>query len=486
MTQIKQIKLAGTFLTGLCCLFITARAQQADSSAGNYTLQQCIDIAIKNNADVRTAEFQRDNNRVNVQLAKGNMLPFVNTNINHGLNQGRSLDPVTNSYISQNYSQANYNLNASLTLWNGSSIQNNIRQNALNYQASEMDVQQTRDNTTISVILAYLTVLNNQEQLNMAMRQAAVSRAQVERLEIQNKEGSIAPGDLYNMKGQLGTNELTVIDMRNALRSSQLNLTQLMNIPFRENIHLAPVNTADTIGVLYDGTAEQIVQQATQSLPMVKAADLRKQGAEKGIKAARGALLPTLGLNGNLGTTYSSTTTANGALISSVDQQTRDFVMLDNTKTPVYKPVDTYAQNKIPYGSQWKNNFFSSINLGIKIPILNGLQSRGRLKQAKITAEQTSFLAKTVRIQLRQSVEQAYVNMIAAFERLQGLLQQVKDYEEAFRTAQVKFDAGAITSVDYTIAKNYVDQANLNLIAARYNYVLRTKILDYYQGKPLF
>ncbi len=478
-----QIKLTGILFLGLCGLFSTARAQ--DSSANIYTLQQCIDIAIKNNADVKTSEFQKDNNKVTLQQAKGNMLPYLNTTISHGLNQGRSLNPVTNGYISQNYNQGNYNLNAGITVWNASSITNSVKQNALNYQASEMDLQQVKDNTTINVILAYLTVLNNQELLNMSIRQAAVSRAQVNRLEIQNKEGSIAPGDLYNMKGQLGTNELTVIDNRNQLRSSQLALTQLMNIPFTENIRLSPISI-DSIGTLYDGTVEQVVQQATQNLPMIKAADLREKGAVKGLKAARGGLFPTLSLNGNLGTTYSSATTANGPLLSAIDKQTGDYVMVNNNKAPVFTTDKTYEQHKIAYGEQWTNNFFSSIGLSLKIPILNGLQNRVRVNQAKITERQTSFQAKTVKIQLRQNVEQAYVNMQAAFDRLQGLIQQVKDYDEAFRTAQVKFDAGAITSVDYTIAKNYVDQANLNLIAARYNYILRTKILAYYEGKPLF
>ena len=135
---------------------------------GRLTLQQCVEAAIKNNRLVNLSGFQSEKDKVNWQQAKGNQLPFVSGSITHGINQGRSIDPFSNGYVNQNITFANYGLNASISLWNGSAIQNNIKQNLLSFEASKMDWQQQKDNITISVILAYLSVLNNEEQLNGA------------------------------------------------------------------------------------------------------------------------------------------------------------------------------------------------------------------------------------------------------------------------------------------------------------------------------
>jgi outer membrane protein len=111
------------------------------------------------------------------------------------------------------------------------------------------------------------------------------------------------------------------------------------------------------------------------------------------------------------------------------------------------------------------------------------LRLKSQVKQAKITEERASFQQKTIHTRLRQAIEQAYVNMRTAYERYQKLEQQVTDYKESFRSATIRFEAGVITSVDYTIAKNNFDHAATNLVASRYDYLLKTKILDYYQGK---
>jgi len=459
-------------------------AQDTSFTGGTLTLKQCVDIALKNNVDVNRNELLMEDSKVNLLLAKGNMLPFLSGNINHGLRQGKTIDPYTNSYVDQNLSYADYGLSGSIYLWNAGSIQNSIRANSLNYQASKMDFQQQKDNITISVILAYLEILNNQEQLNTAQQQVEVTGKQVERLEILNKDGAIAPSDLYNLKGQLGDNQLNVVAIKNTLETSKVNLARLLNIPYSPDLVLEKINTEAELSI-YEGTSQQIYQQAMQNLAMIKAVDLRKEGALKAVKSARGRLFPSLVLNGNLATNYSNAASVQN-FVSTTDVPTDSYVLLNNDKLPVYAPQSNYTSSKIPYGNQWKNNFNSSFGIGLQIPILNGLSTRGNLNRAKIDVKRTAFEARTTKTVLQQSVEQAYVNMNSAYERYQTLSQQVKDYTESFRAAEVKFNAGALTSVDYLIAKNNVDRANINLIAAKYDYILRTKILDFYQGRLTF
>jgi outer membrane protein len=421
---------------------------------------------------------------VNLRQARGNMLPFINGSITHGRNMGRSIDPFTNAYINQQVNFANYGFNGSLSLWNGSSIQNNIKQNVLSYEANKMDLQQQKDNTTINVILAYLDVLNNQEQLIAAMQQAEVTRQQAERLEILNSNGAIAPATFYDMKGQLANDELTVVTVKNTLETAKVTLAQLMNIPYSTAMQLEKLGQNVT-PVMYDGTVDQIFAQALEQLAVVKAADLRNESAEVGVKAAKGQLLPTLSLNGGVGTNYSSAA-ALSELVSVKDVPTNNYVNVDGSKVPVYSPQPDFADHKISYGDQWKNNFNSYVSIGLQIPILNGLQAKSRVNQAKIIEKRTSFEAQTTKTQLRQAIEQAYVNMNSAYQRYLTLTSQVESFTESFKAAEVRFNAGVGTSVDYQIAKNNVDRSRINLIAAKYDFILRTKILDYYQSKPLW
>lgn len=469
---------------GLLVMFIQGFAQDSTGNSAPLTLKECIETAIANNIDVKRSEYAMDNDKVNLQLAKGQLLPSLNGTIIHGNNQGRNINPYTNTYINQSVNYANYGLDGSATLFNGLSVQNAIKQYSLNYQAGKMDVQQQRDNVTILVILAYLSVLSNQDQLTLANQQADVTRKQVERLQIMNKEGAIAPATLYDMKGQLGTDELNVVTTKNALETAKLNLAQLMNISYNEDIVLARVYD-ETTPVLYDGAVNDIYAQASNNLAVVKAADLYHRSAVAGIKAAKGQLYPKIYLNGGVGTNYSSTGSIQ-QLISTVDAPTDNYVTVDNKKVPVYAPQPTFANSKIGYGDQWKNNFNSYINLTLSVPILNGLQAKSRVKQAEITEKQTSFEEQTTKLQLKQAIEQAYVNMKASFQTYTTVEQQVKDFDESFREAEIKFNEGVFTSVDYLIVKTNVDRAKTSLISARYDYILRSKILDYYQSKPLF
>ena len=292
------------------------------------------------------------------------------------------------------------------------------------------------------------------------------------------------PADLYNLKGDYSTNQLNLVTIKNTLESSKVDLAQLMNIPYSRDLVLEKINTEAELA-LYQGTSQQIYQQAMQNLAMIKAVDLRKEGALKTVKSAKGQLYPSLVLNGNLSTNYSNAATTQD-YVSTTDVPTDSYVLLNSEKLPVYSPQSTYTSDKISYGSQWKNNFASSFSIGLQIPILNGLSARSNLNRSKIDVKRTDLVAKSTKTQLQQQIEQAYVNMNSAYERYQTLTQQVKDYTESFRIAEVRFNAGAMNSVDYLIVKRSVDNANINLIAAKYDYILRTKILDFYQGRLTF
>lgn len=449
-----------------------------------YTLQQCIETAIKNNTDVKQAELLAESARINYNQSKANMLPDLNAGVSHTSYNGRSINPYTNAYINQQNNAASYSLQSNLVLWKGCSLYNYMKQNQLNYEAGKMDAQNARDKITVDVILNYLYVLSTQEQLNIAQSQVEAAQKRVALLEAKNNEGAISPSDLYDMKGQLASDELSVVNTKSSLETSKLTLAQLMNIPYSENITLAPVGDSVVVKA-YSSSLAEVYENALQHLALVKSADLKVAGAEKNIKAIKGQLLPTLYLSGGLYTNYSSAANTQ-QLINTTDVQTTAYVMSNSDKLPVYSPQSNYNSVPISYGKQLSNNFNSAVSLGLQIPLLNGMQVRNKLKLAKVSEQQLSVQAQHTRDLLRQAIAQDFVNMNSDYASYEILLRQASDFEQSFRAAEVRFADGAISTVDYIIAKNNYERVLINLVSTKYNYVLRTKLLDFYQDKSLW
>jgi outer membrane protein len=457
------------------CFILSTKAQQ---SGQVLTLQQCIDSAIKNSIEVQQRALEADAAYIDRSQSRLNLLPSVNGNVNHGINQGRSIDPFTNSYINQNVNFANYGLSSDLVLFNGFNLRNLIKQTTYTLNASKADWQQSKDFVTLSVILAYLQVISNEDLVGLAKQQVDVTRQQVERLEKLNSQGAISPPLLYDLRGQLKEGELNVVNSKNAWRTSLLRLTQLMNVPFSENIKLEKIDNATAL-TPYAATANDVYAKALEQMGVIKAAEWRRKSAAYAIKAIRGLQYPTIFLSGNMNTNYSSAAMQD-RLVNTTEVPTSDYVLINGVKSPVVVKQPTFSSEKINYNTQLKNNVFSGIGIGVRVPIFNSFIARNRVKLATIEYKNTELVEESTKRQLRQEVEQAYLNMTNAWERYKISLEQVAAYAESFRAAEVRFNAGVGTSVDYLIAKNNVDRANLNLLMTRYDYILRKQILDYY------
>ncbi len=470
----------------LICLVSSAKinAQDSPSPDNIYTLQQCVETAFKNNADVKQAELLAESARINYNQSKTNILPDLNAGISHSAYNGRSINPYTNSYINEQNNAASYSLQSNIVLWNGCSLHNYMKQNELNYEAGKMDAQNAKDKITISIILNYLYVLSTREQLNIAQSQVEATKKKVDLLEVKNNQGAISPSDLYDMKGQLANDELSVVSTKNSLENAKLTLAQLMNIPYSENMQVVAFSESDLITQYGSGISE-VYENALNHLALVKSADLKVAGAAKNIKAIKGQMLPTLYLSGGLYTNYSSTANTQN-FVNTTDVQTTNYVMLNNIKSPVYSPQSTYNSVPITYGTQLNNNFNSAVSLGIQIPLLNGLQTRNKMKQAKVAEQQLTVQAQNTRDLLRKAIETDFVNMNSDYSSYQILVRQVSDFEQSFRAAEIRFEQGAISTVDFVIAKNNLDRVLTNLVSIKYNYLLRTKLLDFYQDKPLW
>ena len=466
-------------------LTFSAVFSQVDSLPGKkLSLSQCIELALKNNPDIKRSAIQTQISRVNYRQSKADLLPRVDGNYSQGMNFGRSIDPYTNSYIDQKNSAALGGFSGSLPLFNGFALYNGIRRNGLNYKAAQMDEQQAKDDLTLNVVLAYLDVLSAEELLSQTIQSREVSQKRLQQVEILNKEGAVDPRSYHDIKAEFSGSQLNYVNASNTLQNAKLNLSQLLNIPYSQTIAVESLNSGVEL-IASNITPQQVYNDALASLAVVKAADFRTESADADIRIRRANYFPSISLQGGLNSNYSSTA-AKDIFINAIEVESPNFVEVNGTRYPVKVQQQNFKSEKIAYTDQFKNNRYSYFNVGLNIPIFNNFRTRNTVSIAKLNKKDAEIQAESVRIKLQQLTEQAYYNMNFSKDAYLALTDQVSSLEESFRTAEVKFNAGAINSVDYLIAKNSLDNARLDLIRSRYNFILRKQIVEYYRGNRSF
>jgi outer membrane protein len=460
------------------CFAILASAQK------KLTLKDAIEIGISKNLDVLQSGLQMQEAGITLKQSKENRLPDLNAVANQGLNFGRSIDPYTNSYIDQSVGYVNYGANTNLLLFNGGSLQNEVKANKLGFEAAQMELQQAKDNLTIKIILAYLQVLNADEILSQSKDFAKVTQEQVDRLDVLNKSGSILPSNFYDLKGQLANDQITIVENKAALESAKVALSQLLNIPYDKSLEVEKIPESN-FNINYTDTPDEIYATALKQFAEVTATELRTKSAEKNIRSVKGQLFPSLSFNGNINTNYSSVATRD-FFINTTEAPTSNYVTVDGANYPVIAQHDNYNTQKIIFGNQLNNNLYYTLNLGLNIPLFNAHRVRNQVKLATLNYQNNELIEQHTKTQLQQNIEQAYVNLNAAMDKYKLLREQVDAFAESFHSAEIRFNSGVITSVDYLVVSNSYNRAQSNLTTAKYDFVLREKILDFYAGKPLW
>ncbi|MGV3603345.1 MAG: TolC family protein [Dyadobacter fermentans] len=365
--------------------------------------------------------------------------------------------------------------------------------NNANYQASAKDLEATRNDIMLNVALSYLQVVTNEELIMVAQRQVDASQLQVERTAKLVEAGTLAESNLLDLKSQLANDELSLVNAQNNLETAKLNLKQYMNMPGSEVINVVKIPVKDPTMQAYDATIQEIFETALSNLPQMKAANMRIEASKINVDLAKGAGMPTLTLNGGVYTAYSSAApkqrfVGDGSGNTTIDvPSATDYVMIDNKQVPIIQRVTSpngSIQN-FRYFNQLDFNRNSAINLNLSIPIFNNFRTKYNVANAKLQQKTYEYQAQQVQLTIRKNVEQAYIDMTNAAKRYSATANQVRALQETFRVAQVRFDVGAINSVEYNIAKANLDRANGNLVQTKYDYVFRTKILDFYMNRPL-
>jgi outer membrane protein len=419
------------------------------------------------------------------------MLPTGRAGANHAFNAGRSINPFTYEFIEEQFQSNDLGLNAGLALFGGWQRQNQVRASKLNVKASQQDLTQSLNMVSLQVALAYLAVLQNEELLEVAHRQLAVSRSQLERAQKLVQAGSMALSTLADLKVQAGNDELEQVNARNNLQTAKLTLMQHMNLPAAGNFEVQKLRVDALAAGSYDKDAGEIFALAEKKQPVILGADLRVKSSQRAVQAARGGLFPSLGLFGAIGSGYSSAFPprfiGDGTFTTKEMVSETDYILVNNTRQYITH-IDRVAngrQEDFRYLDQLKFNLSKSVGLSLSFPILNGWQVRNQISTAVISRKKAELAASNARIALRQQIELAYSQLVAAQTRLQVCQRQAEATAEAHLAARKRFESGSVHFVDLNLAKTNDDRAQSNLVRAKYEFVFRKKVLDFYQDKPL-
>jgi outer membrane protein len=489
--NIMQNSIRQFIIAGLCTIGLFANGQSAmqrsvdgSSAATKMTLQQAVDMALKNNISVKQTEVQVQNAELNLQQSKFNQLPNASGNVNEFFNFGRSLDPFTNSYVPRNINYNQLTVQGGVLLYNGYLLKNTISQNDILLKATQQDMQAMKDNVALQVVLAYLNILNAEDQMSIAKTQTEITKLQIERTDKLVRAGSLAQSNLLDLKAQLANEETTIVNFQSQLELAKLTLLQLLNDKNISDVALDRISVPTPSSTGYDIAASKIYDIAESGQPLIKAADLRVKSAEKGMEIARAGFMPQVSINGNLGGNQSNA--QKEFIVVGETNQFLGNVQLNGQTYPLNVTQPKFAENgTVGYFKQLENTFNYGIGLNINIPIFSKFINKTRVLQANLQRTNALYESQKTRQTLRQNIETAYTNMSNAAKRYESILVQVTALEESFRASESRFNAGAIDFVAYSLQKTNLDKARANLVQAKYDYVFRTKILDFYQNKPL-
>lgn len=445
-------------ILSICLLFsVTLPAFQQNA----WTLEQCITHALQNNLQLKVQE-------INIQYYKNtyrqsilNVLPSINAYGNYSINSGRALDETTYQFTNQDIKSFNTGINSSVTLFNGLQKVNTIIQNRYSVLAGVEEVEKFKNDISLNLALAYLQHLLNKELAEISFNQLEISKLQETRNQQLMEAGSIPQSKYLEVKAQVANEELNLVNAQNQVELSLLNLKQMLDLDTVKNFDIVKPDFTNFPIADIVSSVDDIYKEAVINLPQIKQAEYSLKSSEKGLDVARGGRSFSLSLSYSYGTAFT-------------DPRSHEVGRDPVTGTPIY--------GNYPNKEQLKDNVSSTISLGASVPIFNGWMANTNISNAKLNLLNSEYQLEIAKKQLYKDIQQAQTDAIAAFKKYNASENAVNSSEESFRSISQKFDLGLINFVDYSSSKNQLTTAQSNLLQAKYNYIFKTKVLEFYKA----
>lgn len=455
-----------------------------------WNLEKCINYAFENSITLQQADLAIDNAALTKKQNQFSRLPNLNGSTSFGFNFGRSIDPTTNQFESQNIRSNTFNLSTNMPLYNGGQIMNSIKQSDLDMRAAEADKAATENTLALDVASAYLNVLFNQDQLSISQNRLKQTQDQLAQTNKLIQAGSLPEANRIDLEAQQAADEQGLILAENNVSLAYLSLKQLLNMdpnaPMeidRPNLLAPEVNLVDSYSI------ENLYQKALGTQPNIEANELREQSAQTGVKIAKSALIPSLGFGASINTNYSSLGLdfASPIITNERIEQVPQPAILDNQETTIIflEPEADVAFPDQKYFDQLDQNLSQNLGVTLTVPIFNRMSNRINIQRSELDVTRNQLLSEQARIQLKADIQRALTDAIASKKQLESSKITLNAREQAFKNAEKRYDLGSINSFEYNQAKDNLDVSRSNEAFSRYDFIFKLKVLDFYMGNPI-
>ena len=453
-------------------------------------LEQCIEIALENNLQLKRSIINEQLQKVGYNQSLLQQAPTLNVFSNYGNNYGRSIDPTTNTFISNNSNFSGISASSNMNLFSGFSVRNNIKRSKALLEKSVFDLENTKNNVMLSVVSAYLNVLLNTDRLDNARFQLQSTQEQLNRTNKLVDAGSIAITNKLNLEAQLAGDELALIQQENNYRLTILQLKQLLLLETQKEIKIIKPVVELSPSTVIDSDPNEIFNLAVSLLPEIKSAEKNAQSSLYDLRISRSGRYPSISVSSNFSSNYSSFANREREFYDGFSMQPTTIGFLTNN------PLETVSSlSLVPnvVGSdkdftileQWQDYLSKSLSFSISIPIFNRYQTSANIKRAKLNKEIADIGVIEARNQVRQTIETSFNDALAASKSYSASQKQVRALEESFRIIKSQYNLGSVNYTEYQISNNNLVRATNDSLSSKYDYIFKLKVLDFYQGKKL-
>ena len=444
-------------------LFILVLGFSSNAQVKNWTLQECVDYALKNNISIKQSELDIKLANIDKSSAIGNFLPNLNSSISHSWSIGANTNPVTNVRENQTTQYTQVGLSSSVTIYNGLQNVNRLRRAKLGQLAAQYQLTKMQDDISLFVANAYLDILFNKENLKVQQGQSAYDEKQLKRTEELVNSGSLPRGDLLDMKATIAADNQKIVAAENSLLISRLSLAQLLQLEDFQNFDIADVDIEAKQSPVMAETPDAIVEKAKQVRVEIKIAQANLDLAQRDVKIARGAYQPNLTFGYNFGTNAS---------------YSDRIVGVDGTGTPI-------IASPLPVFEQFSNNKGHNFGLQLNVPIFNGFTVKNSVERSKVNFEKTKNAFNQANLDLETNVYKAITDAKGALKTYEAAVSTLEARQEAFNYAKEKYAVGLMNAFDFNQSQTIYVAAQSDVIRAKYDYIFKTKVVELYFGIPI-
>jgi len=479
-----MVKTKLPFLVALLGLSLTNACQ-----AQSWTLDSCVARAIEYNISLQIGKNNVELAEINEASSFGSMLPNLNGQMSHGYNWGQRIDPFTNSFATSRIRSNQIGVASSVNLFNGFVLRNTYEQSKISSDISRWNYNKTQNDVALNVATSFLNVLMAKEMLRNAQRNLEATSTQSARIAKLVTGGQLAQNTLTQIESQLAANQASLTSAENAFTLAKIQLMQWMRLDVRQVDTFqisAPEMPDDPDASLIISNPDVAVQAALNAFPEIKSAELNVARTQLGEKIAEGGYYPSLNASLSLGTGYSG-----AAKVITGNPDTLSFpigTVYGSGNLVMSIPQTIYGSDDYStksFGNQFADNVNRSLFFTLNIPVFNGFSNRNAVNRARINTEQAQLQLEQSRMTLEQEVLRAHQDAMASYANYQSNKASMDAAKKALDWAQSRYENGAIDFSEYFNARILFENAQSLTTRAKYEYIFKISILEFYQGKSI-